>query len=109
MSSIENLPLELQNKIMFYVLEHPCAKMIKSYRKPFKHYKTIGTCERCDRHGRKLNLDILAECSDNVCISCDNSCPFPADYCALNYIDDDESVSDSDFGFDSEDGDSDED
>ena len=26
---ISNLPLELQNKIMFYVLEHPCAKMIK--------------------------------------------------------------------------------
>ena len=27
---ISNLPVELQNKIMFYTLEHPCAKMIKN-------------------------------------------------------------------------------
>ena len=27
---ISNLPVELQSKIMFYTLEHPCARMIKS-------------------------------------------------------------------------------
>ena len=27
---ISDLPVELQNKIMFYALEHPCAKMIKN-------------------------------------------------------------------------------
>ena len=83
-----DLPVELQN-MFYYAAEHPCAKMIKSYRTPFKNYATIGTCKRCGRHGRKLNLDILAEYGDDVCISCDYSCPFPVDYCALNYLNDD--------------------
>ena len=30
MSSIDNLPLEIQNKIFYYYAEHPCAKMIKN-------------------------------------------------------------------------------
>ena len=29
-----NLPVELQNKIFYYVAEHPCAKMIKQYHNP---------------------------------------------------------------------------
>ena len=28
---INNLPLELQNKIFYYAAEHPCAVMIKEY------------------------------------------------------------------------------
>ena len=48
MSSIDNLPLEIQNKICYYYAEHPCAEMIKEYnedkdeyedRKPYKYRK----------------------------------------------------------------------
>ena len=103
---ISNLPVELQNKIFFYAAEHPCAKIIKSYRTPFIKYATIGTCERCRRHGRKLNLEILAECGDDVCISCNNYCPFPVDYCALTYLNDDSDTDiDNDFDDDTEDED----
>ena len=29
---IQNLPFELQRKILFYAIEHPCAKMIKEIK-----------------------------------------------------------------------------
>ena len=37
---ISNLPVELQNKIMFYALEHPCAKMIKDELDNIFNYET---------------------------------------------------------------------
>ena len=42
MSSIDNLPLELQNKIMCYALEHRCAKMIKHQIDDIFSYGTWG-------------------------------------------------------------------
>ena len=39
---ISNLPVELQNKIMFYALEHPCAQMIKNQLDDIFSYETWG-------------------------------------------------------------------
>ena len=71
---ISDLPIELQNKIMFYVLEHPCATMLKEYinsthievhyilncksiiyKNPYKRpIWKAGRCKQCKRNGIKL-------------------------------------------------------
>ena len=106
---MEILPQELQNKIFYYAAEHPCAKMIKAYQPPFMKYPTTGTCQICERHGRKLNLKIQAYSGDYVCISCDNSYPFSGEYCRLSFLVDNEVVNDSHHSYDSDDDYSDED
>ena len=104
MSSIDNLPSELQNKIFYYYAEHPCAEMIKAYQPPFMKYPTIGTCQICERHGRKLNLEIRAYSGDYVCISCNNSYPSSREeYCTLGFLVDNEIVNDSYHSSDSDD------
>ena len=104
---MEILPQEFQNKIFYYAAEHPCAEMIKAYQPPFVKYATIGTCDRCGRHGRKLNLEILAESGDDICISCDNSYPFSGEYCRLSFLVDNEIVNDENHSYDSYDSDDD--
>ena len=38
--NIQDLPIELQNKIFYYAAEHPCAKMIKDIYKE-KHIHDV--------------------------------------------------------------------
>ena len=40
---ISDLPVELQSKIMFYTLEHPCARMIKD-ECTMHYHETIENC-----------------------------------------------------------------
>ena len=47
---ISNLPVELQNKIMFFVLEHPCAKIIKQQR-DYIFNKSISAKRCVDDYG----------------------------------------------------------
>ena len=50
MSSITNLPLELQNNIFYYYAEHPYAKMIKNKMlATFLKYHTMGVLNKTDR------------------------------------------------------------
>ena len=107
-----DLPFEIQNKI-FYYLEHPCARMIKAFQPTFVRYATIGTCDKCGKHGRKLNLDILAEYGSDtcICISCDNYSDhyFLEGYSRLRFLVDNEIVNDENHSYDSYDDSSDED
>ena len=64
---ISDLPVELQNKILLYAAEHPCAKMIKDcHVSPSNEY--IGTCFYCNTRGRKMRLrrEIFPTCKSCV-------------------------------------------
>ena len=56
MKLINNLPIEIKNKIFLY-LSHPCSDMIKNnFANIVKGhlYTIIGKCYRCKKRGRKL-------------------------------------------------------
>ena len=97
MTSIENLPLELQNKVCSYVGVHACAKMIKRkmtdseepfdedhyiflhdcilYKNPYRrHIWRAGNCMLCKKNGRKLYYEKYVYKS-NVCKRCFNFSP----------------------------------
>ena len=57
--NIQDLPIELQNKIFYYTAEHPCAKMIKEVYK-FDVYVPIILS--ADEHGRLKVEDISIPC-----------------------------------------------
>ena len=52
-----NLPIEINNKIFFY-LSHPCADIIKNNFANIAKghlFTKIGKCYRCKKRGRKLD------------------------------------------------------
>ena len=91
MSSIENLPLEIQNKIFFY-LEHPIAKIVRKHIEISEEAEmngnfclpshvlmntsfcigSTGTCDHCNTNGRILNGYWLIRTGSDVCIKCTN-------------------------------------
>ena len=56
---INELPVEIQNKIFYYYAEHPCSAMIKSFM----------VCEVCDR--RKQTYHKCNYCKQLFCPFCD--------------------------------------
>ena len=53
--NIQDLPIELQNKIFYYTAEHPCAKMIKKIYK-YDVYEPLFFS--ADENGRLQLVDI---------------------------------------------------
>ena len=88
MSSIDNLPLELQNKIFYYYAEHPCAKMIRKHIELSEEDEEEGyfcypsnvlsklsnvfpaSCDYCKKNGRKIAMYWLCRTGDHACIKC---------------------------------------
>ena len=86
---INNLPLELQNKI-FYYLEHPVAKIVREHIEITEEAEmngnfclpshvlmntsfcigSTGTCDHCNKNGRIMNGYWLIRTGSDVCIKC---------------------------------------
>ena len=116
---INNLPLELQNKVYSYVGVHPCAKMIKRkmnasaeehyifnydcmiYKNPYsKPIWKAGTCLLCKQNGRKLYYERYNYKSE-VCKRCFNFSP--GTYYEYFYTEDEDSDEASDEDSDEDD------
>ena len=57
---IENLPVEMQNKIFYYYAEHPCALMIKQ-RVNYMYFKKIKNIKDIDLSNNGFDMNIIKQ------------------------------------------------
>ena len=87
-SKLRQLPVELQNKIFFYVAEHPCAKMIRKHIELSEEDEEGGyfcypsnvlselsnvfpaSCDYCKKNGRMINWQWFGSTGDKICQKC---------------------------------------